>query len=47
MCNQKIIEVLGALITIINDRIEGCEETSEETEELNVKYLFPQFSFVS
>jgi uncharacterized protein (TIGR02284 family) len=35
--------VLNSLVTINNDRIEGYETASKETEELDLKTLFAQF----
>ena len=43
----KTIEVLNTLITINNDRIEGYETASKETEEQDLKTLFAQFSATS
>ena len=43
MENKKSIEVLNTLITINNDRIEGYETASKETEEQDLKTLFAQF----
>ena len=43
MEKEKTIEVLNSLITINNDRIEGYETASEETQELDLKSLFAQF----
>lgn len=43
MENEKPIEVLNALITINNDRIEGYETASKETEEQDLKTLFAHF----
>jgi uncharacterized protein (TIGR02284 family) len=43
MEKEKTIEVLNSLITINNDRIEGYETASEETEEQDLKTLFAQF----
>lgn len=43
MQNEKTIEVLNKLITINNDRIEGYETASKETEESDLKTLFAQF----
>lgn len=40
MKNEKTIEVLNTLITINNDRIEGYETASKETEELDLKLFF-------
>ena len=47
MENEKTIEVLNKLITINNDRIEGYETASKETEEQDLKTLFAQFSATS
>ena len=47
MEKEKTIEVLNALITINNDRIEGYETASKETEEQDLKNLFAQFSSTS
>lgn len=43
MEKEKAIEVLNSLITINNDRIEGYETASKETEEYDLKALFTQF----
>lgn len=43
MKNEKTIEVLNTLIKINNDRIEGYETASKETEEFDLKTLFQQF----
>jgi uncharacterized protein (TIGR02284 family) len=43
MQNEKTIDVLNKLITINNDRIEGYETASKETEESDLKTLFAQF----
>lgn len=43
MEKEKSIEVLNTLITINNDRIEGYETASKETEEQDLKTLFTQF----
>jgi len=40
---QKNIEVLNSLITINNDRIEGYETASKETEEQDLENLFTEF----
>lgn len=40
---EKAIDVLNSLITINNDRIEGYETASKETEEHDLKTLFAQF----
>ena len=47
MDTEKTIEVLNTLITINNDRIEGYQTASEETEEQDLKTLFAQFSATS
>jgi len=47
MDNEKTVAVLNTLITINNDRIEGYETASEETEEQDLKTLFAQFSATS
>lgn len=43
MQNENTIEVLNSLITINNDRIEGYETASKETEEHDLKTLFARF----
>lgn len=43
MEKEKTIEVLNSLITINNDRIEGYETASKETEESDLKALFSKF----
>lgn len=43
MEKEKAIEALNTLITINNDRIEGYETASKETEEHDLKTLFAQF----
>lgn len=43
MEKDKAIEVLNSLIVINNDRIEGYETASKETEEVDLKALFTQF----
>lgn len=43
MEREKTIEVLNSLITINNDRIEGYETASKETEEAELKSLFSRF----
>jgi uncharacterized protein (TIGR02284 family) len=40
MDNEKSIDVLNTLIEINNDRIEGYETASDETEESDLKNLF-------
>jgi len=47
MQSSKTIEVLNTLITINNDRIEGYETASKETEEQELKTLFAHFSATS
>lgn len=47
MEKEKTIAVLNTLITINNDRIEGYETASKETEEQDLKTLFAQFSSTS
>jgi uncharacterized protein (TIGR02284 family) len=43
MEKEKAIDVLNSLITINNDRIEGYETATKETEELDLKTLFARF----
>ena len=43
MEKEKTIEVLNTLITINNDRIEGYETASKETEEQDLKSMFAAF----
>jgi uncharacterized protein (TIGR02284 family) len=43
MDKEKAIKVLNSLITINNDRIEGYETASTETEEFELKTLFAKF----
>lgn len=43
MNNEKTIDVLNSLIVINNDRIEGYETASKETEEQELKALFSRF----
>ena len=43
MKNEKAVDVLNTLITINNDRIEGYETASKETDETDLKTLFSQF----
>lgn len=43
MDKENVIEVLNTLITINNDRIEGYETASKETEEQDLKTLFARF----
>lgn len=43
MHNEDTIEVLNSLIIINNDRIEGYETATKETEEHDLKSLFARF----
>lgn len=43
MTTDKTIDVLNTLITINNDRIEGYETASKETEDIELKSLFSRF----
>lgn len=43
MKNETTIEILNTLTIINNDRIEGYETASSETEEADLKTLFDQF----
>jgi uncharacterized protein (TIGR02284 family) len=47
MENEKTIDVLNTLITINNDRIEGYETASDETEDFELKSLFTDFAETS
>lgn len=47
MENEKTIEVLNTLITINNDRIEGYETASNETEEQDLKTFFSEMKQTS
>lgn len=47
MNNEETIEVLNTLIEINNDRIEGYETASKETEEQDLKIFFSQLSKTS
>lgn len=47
MEEKKSIDVLNKLIEINNDRIEGYETASKETEEMELKTLFAQLSETS
>ncbi len=40
---EKAIDMLNSLITINNDRIEGYETATNETEDFDLKALFAQF----
>lgn len=43
MKSEKTVDVLNSLITINNDRIEGYETASKDTEETDLKSLFEKF----
>ncbi len=45
--NEKTVDVLNTLIQINNDRIEGYETASKETEEQDLKAYFSQFKMTS
>ena len=47
MENEKTIAVLNKLITINNDRIEGYQTASDETEEQDLKTMFAEFTSTS
>jgi uncharacterized protein (TIGR02284 family) len=47
MDKEETIEVLNTLITINNDRIEGYETASKETEEHDLKSFFAELSSTS
>ncbi len=47
MENEKIVNVLNALIVINNDRIEGYETAAAETDETDLKDLFGRLSQTS
>lgn len=47
MENQKSIDALNTLIVINNDRIEGYETASKETEETDLKNLFEKLAQTS
>lgn len=47
MNSEKAIEILNSLIVINNDRIEGYETASKETEEEDLKALFSQLARTS
>lgn len=38
--NEKVVEVLNALVQINNDRIDGYENAAEEAEDIDLKILF-------
>ncbi len=45
--NQKTIDELNNLLEINNDRIEGYKHASDETNEMDLKVLFSEFSAAS
>ena len=45
MDNEKTLDVFNTLIEINNDRIEGYETATAETEEQDLKVLFSQFQY--
>ena len=47
MNNEKTIEVLNTLVQINNDRIDGYETASKETEEQDLKSFFGQLTKTS
>jgi len=47
MDREKTIDALNKLVEINNDRIEGYETASKETEEQDLKSLFSQFAQTS
>jgi uncharacterized protein (TIGR02284 family) len=47
MENEKTIDALNTLVQINNDRIEGYETASKETEEHDLKTMFAQFTKTS
>ncbi len=47
MDNEKTIDALNTLVQINNDRIEGYQTASNETEEQDLKTLFTQFTKTS
>jgi uncharacterized protein (TIGR02284 family) len=47
MNNEKTTEVLNTLVVINNDRIEGYNTASENTEERDLKTLFSKFAETS
>jgi uncharacterized protein (TIGR02284 family) len=44
MTNDKTVDVLNRLVEINNDRIEGYETASDETNEQDLKALFARFA---
>ena len=47
MKNEQTIFILNSLIEINNDRIEGYENASSETDEFDLKELFSRVSYTS
>jgi uncharacterized protein (TIGR02284 family) len=47
MENKEIIDILNSLIEINNDRIEGYEKASKETDEADLKDLFGRLASTS
>ncbi|MDZ4747503.1 MAG: PA2169 family four-helix-bundle protein [Saprospiraceae bacterium] len=47
MKTEQTIDVLNTLVTINNDRIEGYETASNETEEQDLKSIFARFAQTS
>lgn len=47
MNTEQSIDVLNQLIVINNDRIEGYETATKETEDSDLKTLFAQFEYTS
>jgi len=47
MKNEKTIDILNTLITINNDRVEGYETASKETEEQDLKKFFSELKKTS
>lgn len=47
MKNEKTVDVLNKLVEINNDRIEGYETATKETEEQELKTLFGRFARTS
>ncbi|MEX2485391.1 MAG: PA2169 family four-helix-bundle protein [Brumimicrobium sp.] len=43
MKNENTVETLNKLITINNDRVEGYQTASENSEEVDLKTMFSQF----
>jgi uncharacterized protein (TIGR02284 family) len=47
MDNNKVVEILNKLVEINNDRIEGYETASKETEEQELKNIFSELAQTS